>query len=315
MKANLPKSLGNGHLDTILPYLFRPIKIQKYKRERIFTSDDDFLDLDWVKNNNKKLVIISHGLESSSRAQYVQGIAGHFSDNGFDALAWNCRGCSGEVNKSLGYYHSGASYDLDTVIQHVLKNYSYDEICLIGFSMGGNITLKYLGEKSEQISSKIVGACAFSTPVCLRTSSFKLKSGFNKVYTQAFLKSLKQKVKNKTQQLKEHGFDPDLVHKLKNLPEFDDYFTAPINGFKDASDYYDKCSAKFFLKDIRIPTLIVNAKNDPFLSPECFPYDEVKANYFLELDDPKHGGHVGFYTPSKTNVLWSERRALEFILG
>jgi len=157
----------NGHIDTIIPALFRKNHHVKYERFRIITRDDDFLDLDFSINKNKKnskLIILSHGLESSSNANYIKGMIKLFEKNDFDALAWNCRGCSGETNLKEFYYHSGFTQDLDEVINYAQNIDQYSEIYLIGFSMGGNLTLKYLGEKSKHISSKIKRACVFSTP-------------------------------------------------------------------------------------------------------------------------------------------------------
>ena len=310
---NLPSNLGNGHLETLIPYLFRPTKKQFYERERIDTPDNDFLDLDWVKGGHNNLVIISHGLESSSHAKYVQGTADHLRQNGFDILAWNYRGCSGELNRTIKYYHSGASYDLATVVEHVLESTNYKAIYLVGFSLGGNLTLKYLGEESTVLNKKIKAGCVFSTPCYLKTASYELASGFNKIYTQNFVSTLRQKVYDKEELLKESGFDTSVVSQLKDLPAFDDFFTAPLHGFKDADDYYEQCSSKYFLKDIKVPTLIVNAANDPFLSKECYPYEEVKENPYVDLEVPEHGGHVGFYQRSMGNVMWSEARILSFL--
>ncbi len=312
---NLPSNLGNGHIETLIPYLFRPTKTQPYQRERIDTPDDDFLDLDWVKNGNKQLVIVSHGLESSSQAKYVQGVADHLKQHGFDILAWNYRGCSGELNRTIKYYHSGASYDLATVVDHVLKSTHYETIYLVGFSLGGNLTLKYIGEESRKLDKKIKAACAFSTPCYLKTASYELATGFNKLYTQNFVSTLRQKVYDKEEMFKEQGFDTSVVKKLKDLPSFDDFFTAPLQGYKNADDYYEQCSSKHFLKDIKVPTLIVNAANDPFLSKECYPYEEAESNPFVDLEVPEHGGHVGFYQHSKGNVMWSEDRILSFLQG
>lgn len=312
-QSNGPSNLGNGHIETLMPYLFRPIKTQPYERERIDTPDNDFLDLDWVKGGNKNLVIVSHGLESSSHAKYVQGIAGHLKEHSFDILAWNYRGCSGELNRTIKYYHSGASYDLATVVDHVLETTKYESIYLVGFSLGGNLTLKYVGEESLQLSKKIKAACVFSTPCYLKTASYELATGFSKLYTKDFVRTLRQKIYDKEEMFKEHGFDTSVVKKLNDLPSFDNFFTAPLHGFKDADDYYEQCSSKYFLKDIKVPTLIVNAANDPFLSKECYPYDEVEKNPYLELEVPEHGGHVGFYQRSKGNVMWSEERTLSFL--
>ena len=254
-----------------------------------------------------------HGLESSSRAKYVQGIADLLKQNKFDVLAWNYRGCSGELNRTIKYYHSGASYDLATVVEHVLETTAYESICLVGFSLGGNVTLKSVGEESGQISHKIKAVCAFSTPCYLKTASHELATGFNKIYTQNFVSTLRQKVYDKEDMLSEHGFDTSVVNKLKDLPSFDNFFTAPLHGFKDADDYYEQCSSKYFLNDIQVPTLIVNAANDPFLSKECYPYEEADNNPFIDLEVPEHGGHVGFYQRSKGNVMWSEERILRFL--
>lgn len=313
MPQDAPSNLGNGHLETLLPYLFRPVKKQAYQRQRIDTPDGDFLDLDWVKGGHKKLLIISHGLESSAQAQYVQGMADHFQQNEFDVLAWNFRGCSGEVNKTARYYHSGASDDLDVVINHVLSDDTYESIHLIGFSLGGNLTLKYVGERAGQLENKIKAVCVFSTPCYLKTASYELAKGFNRIYTQSFVVSLKKKVHAKRELLEAQGLDLSLIEKMRNLPEFDDLITGPLHGFKDANDYYEQCSSRYFIKGISIPTLIVNAKNDPFLSKECYPYEEVRNNPLVSLEVPDHGGHVGFYQYGKKNVMWSEQRALQFM--
>ncbi len=314
-QSNVPSNLGNGHIETLIPYLFRPTKTQPYERERIDTPDNDFLDLDWVKQGNKRLVIVSHGLESSSHAKYVQGIADHLKQHQFDILAWNYRGCSGELNRTIKYYHSGASYDLSTVIEHVLATSHYESVYLVGFSLGGNLTLKYVGEESRQLSTKIKAVCAFSTPCYLKTASHELAAGFNKIYTQNFVNTLRQKVYDKEGMLQAQGFDTSVVKRLKDLPSFDNFFTAPLHGFKDADDYYEQCSSKYFLKDIQVPTLIVNAANDPFLSKECYPYEEAEQNPYLSLEVPEHGGHVGFYQRARGNVMWSEARILAFLLS
>jgi len=154
--------------------------------------------------------------------------------------------------------------------------------------------------------------CAFSTPCDLRSSSHQLAKGFNKLYTKNFVTLLKKKVLAKAELLKSEGFDIDKVLKQKSLPDFDDVFTAPLHGFKDSDDYYDKCSSSVFLSGIDVPTLLVNALNDPFLSTECYPYQAAELNKKLIFEAPKHGGHVGFYQFSKGNIMWSEKRALLF---
>lgn len=302
-----PWFLFNAHLETIYPSVFRKVKLNGYKREQIKTNDDDFLDIDWLKQGSEKLVVISHGLEGNSHRPYIKGMAKAFFNKGFDVLAWNFRGCGEEMNKTLRFYHSGATDDLLTVINHAIAQ-DYNELFLIGFSLGGNLTLKFLGEGN--VSEKIKRAVTFSVPMELNTSGEKISKPSNWIYSNRFIKSLKQKVKAKSLFKKE--IDITGLDSIKTLREFDDRYTAPLHGFKNALDYYDKCSALHFLKNIKIPTLVVNAKNDPFLSDECFPQD-IK-NEFVNFEFPERGGHVGFAAFNGKNLYWSEQRALDFIL-
>ena len=307
-----PFPFSNGHIDTLIPFIIRKKKLQPYERERLILEDNDFLDLDWVKQGSRELVILSHGLESNSSAKYILGMADMFRKNGFDIVAWNSRGCSGEDNLASHSYHSGMSQDLSSVIKHCLK-LGYKKINLIGFSMGGNITLKYLGEMGNSVSELIHRVCVFSTPINLAHASSRLERGFSKVYTKRFLKTLFEKVKNKKRQFPELNIDIDNITKVTDLKTFDEYFTAPMFGFRNAQDYYSKVSSIKFLKDIQVPTLIVNALNDPFLAEECYPYDEARKNSSITLETPLAGGHCGFYEYNSEGVLWSERRALDFI--
>jgi len=303
-----PPFLFNRHVETIYPALFRKVNLPAYQRERINTSDADFLDLDWLQTNSKKLVVISHGLEGNSHRAYVKGMAHIFFKNGFDILAWNYRGCSGELNRTLPFYHSGATDDLHEVIVHGLKK-GYTEIYLVGFSLGGNLTLKYLGERL--VDTRLIAAVTFSVPLELHSSSLQISKKSNIIYEQRFLKSLKNKVIEKSKHME--GIDVSKIKKTKKLYEFDDYFTAPLHGFKNAIDYYTQCSALHYLKKIQTPTLIVNAKNDPFLSEACFP--SVISGSKLQVEYPDYGGHVGFTAFGQNGVYWSEQRALDFILN
>lgn len=302
-----PKLLFNRHLETIYPSLFRKVNSVIYKRERIITQDDDFLDLDWLKQNSSKLVIISHGLEGNSTRAYIKGMAKAFYNQGYDTLAWNYRGCSEELNKQLRFYHSGATDDLDLVINHSSKN--YDEVYLIGFSLGGNLTLKYLGEKSQLTNTKIKRAVTFSVPMDLHTSCLQISKPYNWIYANRFLKSLKLKIRSKAAIMQ--GISLTGIDQIKTLMDFDEQYTAPIHGFDGALDYYHKSSSVHFLSRIKIPTLIVSAQNDPFLSAECFP--DLGGHSHILFERPTHGGHVGFSRFDKSGLYWSELRALEFI--
>ncbi|MGZ5283994.1 MAG: YheT family hydrolase [Bacteroidia bacterium] len=304
-----------GHMQTILPALFRKLQKPAFKREKTSTADNDFLYTDWLRNGHKKLVILSHGLEGNSYSGYILGMAKMLHDNGFDVLAWNHRMCAGEINIAPRMYHSGNSEDLRNILNHVLHLNIYPEIYLVGFSMGGNITLKYLGEEAENIAAEIKKAVVFSVPVDLGASGKKLAKFSNKIYLNRFLKSLKTKVLQKHKQIPGIFTNIEKLHEVKTFHAFDELFTAPLHGFNSAADYYQKSSSKQFLPQIKIPTLIVNAKNDPFLSQECFPAEEAVNSNYVFLEIPETGGHVGFFENKLNGIYWSEKRALQFIFS
>jgi predicted alpha/beta-fold hydrolase len=305
-----PCFLKNGHVQTIYPVWFRTAPAVAYQRERINTPDNDFLDLDWSVHQNNRLVIISHGLEGNSHRAYVKGMVNAATRNGWDALAWNYRSCSGEPNKKLRSYHNGVVDDLTCVIHHAKTRYAYRQIALVGFSLGGNLNLLYLGScRPDPIVKKAV---VFSVPCDLKGSSEELKKPFNKIYMKRFLHLLHQKIKAKAalfpDQINDKGYKT-----IKDFKGFDDRYTAPIHGFKDAHDYWAKCSSKPHISKIRIPTLIVNAVNDPFLSDSCYPVSEADANPNVRLCMPDSGGHVGFIAFNSNNLYWSEKTAVSFL--
>ena len=304
-----PFFLFNPHLETIFPALLRRVTLTAYTRERITTPDDDFLDLDWLQKDFERVAIISHGLEGSSQRPYVKGMAKALHDNGFDVLAWNFRGCSGEINRQLRFYHSGATDDLHTVIDHVMALRKYKSIFLVGFSLGGNITLKYLGERKA--SAFIRKAAVFSVPMDLQSSCEKISRPANRVYSNRFVSSLKKKIRMKARM--RNDLDTSKLARIKTLTEFDDAYTAPLHGFRDAKDYYSQCSSIRFVNDIKTPTLIINTSNDPFLSQECFPAALLKGHPYVRLEILSRGGHVGFTQFNKNGLYWSEQRALEFL--
>ncbi|MEL7003591.1 MAG: alpha/beta fold hydrolase [Bacteroidota bacterium] len=306
-----PKIYFNGHIETILPALLRKVNEVDYRRERITTKDGDFLDIDWLKNDSKTAVIISHGLEGDSQRPYIKGMARAFSNEEFDVLAWNYRGCSGEMNRKLRFYHSGATDDLQEVVDHALR-LGYERIFLIGFSLGGNITLKYLGEQGSNIHSRINGAVAFSVPLNLHSSCITISQPSNFIYSKRFLINLKDKIRSKAEIMPEE-LDTTKLNEIKTLIAFDDNYTAPIHGFKSAIHYYESCSSLHFLNDIKIPTLVVNALNDPFLSDDCYPEQEMRQHQYVTLETPLRGGHVGFTSFNPEKMYWSELRALAFV--
>ncbi len=304
-----PNVLFNRHLQTIYPAIFRKPSVPNYFRERISTPDDDFLDLDWLKNDNKHLVIISHGLEGNSSRAYVRGMANIFFRNGIDVLCWNYRGCSEEPNLKPHSYHSGATEDLEWVIKHSLTK-GYKLISLIGFSLGGNMNLKYLGETSTAKFPELKSCVVFSVPLNLKSCSIQLHKRSNYLYERRFLKSFFAKIREKSKRLQE--VDKNYLKFVKSVFDFDEYYTAPLSGYRSAIDYYDQCSSKNFIKSIKIPTLVVNALNDPFLGPECSDPNEFLNSSNVWLDLPLHGGHCGF-SLFNNSYFWSELKALEFI--
>ncbi|WP_143961673.1 YheT family hydrolase [Litoribacter populi] len=304
-----PRMLFNGHLQTIVPSIFRKVIELPFERERITTTDGDFLDLDWLRKGSRKLVIISHGLEGNSRRPYMQGMAHQFHRQGYDVLNWNFRGCSEEQNILPIFYNSGATYDLETVVDYAKGN--YDELYLIGFSLGGNLILKYLGEERTRVS-RIKKAVAISVPLHLESSCNQISRGRNLIYSKKFLRTLKEKIIRKAE-VHPKDIDLELLAKVKTLRDFDDVYTGPLHGYDDAHDYYEKCSSLYFLEGIEVPSLILNAVNDPFLSPLCYPKELALKLENVYMEFPKQGGHVGFSPRTRGEIYWSEKRAFEFI--
>ncbi|MCC5920213.1 MAG: alpha/beta fold hydrolase [Cyclobacteriaceae bacterium] len=307
-----PFYLINKHLETIVPSALRKVDRPPYIRERIDTNDQDFLDLDWLRHeNNQKLVVITHGLEGSSDRPYVTGAASLFYKKGYDVLAWNCRSCSGEMNQTSKLYHHGATEDLMQVLEHALRKYQYTDIALVGFSMGGSMSLKLLGEFNSDLPNAIKGGAVFSVPCHLGDSARALKSPQNYIYKKRFLNKLKRKLYLKSELIKEI-VDLNRLTSITDFKEFDDHFTAPLAGFRDGDDFYEKAACMPHLSKINRPILLVNAWNDPMLPESCFPVSIAKSHDHLHFETTEKGGHVGFMLPKSTHT-WAEHRALTFI--
>lgn len=298
-----------GHFQTILPAIFRkPVLGVLPDSLRLDTGDGDFLGMDHYRAGNSRVGIISHGLEGSSRAPYVLGMVSALLVAGWDVIAWNFRSCGGEMNRLPRFYHSGETGDLHRVIQHALGD--YPEVALVGFSLGGNMMLKYLGEDPERVPEGVRAAVAFSVPCDLESSAGRLDRWENRIYTRRFLRSLRAKVQEKARLLP-GIFEAAGAESVSSFREFDDQFTAPVHGFRDALDYWRKSSCRQFLPAISIPTLVANARNDPFLTPKCFPVKEAEENENLSLEMPTDGGHIGFRR--RGGLYWSEGRTVGFL--
>lgn len=298
----------NGHIVTIFPVFFRKQDHPGYERVRIDTPDDDFLDLDFVKSGNKKVVLICHGLEGSAQSHYVLSLSKLLAKNGYDAAAINYRGCSGEMNRQPIMYHSGATYDLHTAIDFLAQQ--YEKIDIVGFSLGGNLTLKYLGENTDKVNKKISKAVAVSVPLDLAKASIQISKWYNWQYDKNFRKHLVAKIKAK------HKVNPEIslaqVQKIKTLYDFDDHYTAPYHGFKNADDYYEQCKSIQFVSSIKHKTLIINALDDPFLPKECYPFELTENHPNVWFAAPRYGGHVGFVEYGK-EFYWIEKQVLRFL--
>ncbi|NKI31431.1 YheT family hydrolase [Croceivirga thetidis] len=305
-----PFPFRNGHFSTIYSGVFRKVNGLTQTRERLHLPDGDFLDLDWSESvlPTKKLVILLHGLEGDAQRHYITGSAKRLNLKNYDACAVNFRGCSGEPNLLYRSYHSGATEDLIAVITHVLETKAYDSIYLKGYSLGGNLIMKYLGEGNE-IPKEIKAAVTVSVPCDLKDACDQLLQSKNVLYSARFKKHLLGKLRLKQKQFPER-ITEEKIKGIVTLKDFDDAYTATAHGYKDAYDYYEKCSCQQFLMSINIPSLILNAKNDSFLGSKCYPYHEAEYNPKLHLEVPAFGGHVGFW--GKKNISYSESRALEF---
>jgi len=301
----------NGHFSTIYSAKLRPIPKLLQERERVLLPDGDFLDVDWSYSEKKtrKVAILLHGLEGNAQRVYIKGQGNVLIENGWDVAAMNHRGCSGEDNMLYESYNSGRTYDLEAVVDYILLKDQYDEISLIGFSLGGNLVLKYLGEQNS-IPKEIKKGVAISAPLNLKGSLEELVKLENWIYNSVFVKDLRKKYKRKMPKFPEM-MNIDEYKEITTLLAFDNLYTAPAHGFMDANDYYEKSSSLPFLPNIKTPVLVLNAKNDSFLSLDCYPYEVASSSKDIFLETPEFGGHVGFHRNNKR--YYSEQRALEFI--
>lgn len=313
-KYSAPKLFQNGHIQTIYPVLFRKVEGVEAQRVRIDTTDDDFIDIDVSQNGSDHVVILSHGLEGSSNAPYVKGMTRKLGKFGFDVIAWNYRSCSGVMNRQRWFYNASDYGDLESVINWAIRM-GYKKVSLIGFSIGGNLTAYYLGDKGANVPSELVSAMVISAPIDIAEATENVTNWhFGKVYTESFLTTMRKKVVQKHQLMGLPDIDIEAIKKVKTFKEFDNLYTAIVNNFDSADDYYEFASAKRHLHKIKVPTLILNAANDPFLGENCYPEKIARNNPNLFLEVPNWGGHVGFVCFKDENY-WSERRARQFLQG
>ncbi len=301
-----------GHVQSIYPSFFRKVEIP-YERERLELEDGDFLDLDWYRKGSRKLVVVTHGLEGNSHRPYVTALLKLFGEHGFDGLGWNCRSCSGEMNRLPRFYHHGDSEDLRKVVEYAISK-GYEEVFLSGSSMGGSLTLRLLAEFPERLPKEVTGAFVGSVPLDVYDASQELDKPYKRFYLKRFLRKLGEKLKVKEAMFPDNPLlNCDGYHRVKNFVDFDNRFTAPLHGYADAFDFYKKASTKPLLDRIRVPVMIVQALNDPFLGKECYNTGDAN-NPNVHFVVTKSGGHVGFMEAGEL-YTWTERKALAFYRG
>ncbi|MGH8579743.1 MAG: hydrolase [Gammaproteobacteria bacterium] len=298
--------LTSPHAQTILAAFIRCRACVQLTRERLELPDGDFLDLDWTPHAPGPLVLVFHGLEGSNHSRYAMRALEVIHRHGWQGAIMYFRGCSGEINRLARSYHSGDTADMRFLFQYLKHRYPERVLAAIGFSLGGNALLKYLGEAGN--ASLLSSATAVSVPFELDKAARKLEAGSSRIYQWYLLRKLRAKAKAKG--LASRGE----LKRLKTFRQFDDRITAPLHGFEGVDDYYRRASCRQYLQGVAIPTLILHAKDDPFLPPEAIPSpEEVSETVHLEISP--QGGHVGFVsgkTPLRPH-FWLESRILDFL--
>jgi predicted alpha/beta-fold hydrolase len=311
-----PWWLPGGHAQTIYASLFAPRPRPAYRRERWETPDGDFVDLDWLAEDvtGKPLVVLFHGLEGSSRSHYAAALMAAVRASGWRGVVVNFRGCSGEPNRLPRAYHSGDAQEIDWILRRLRERNDGAPLFAAGASLGGNALLKWLGERGTAARGVVNGAAAVSAPLDLMTSGDALGKGFNLFYARHFLVTLKPKA------LAKHArhpglLDPARIRAARTLRAFDDVVTAPLHGFRDTDDYWTRASSKPGLAEIRVPTLVINAKNDPFLPHAALPAPH-EVGPAVTLEQPEEGGHCAFVgSPFPGTLDWLPHRILRFFSG
>ena len=307
-----PGWLPGGHLQTIYPALMLARPDLHFRRERWTTPDEDFIDLDFIDGNpDAPLVILFHGLEGSSSSHYARALMAALQQRGWSGVVPHFRGCSGELNRAPRFYHSGDAGEIDWILRRLRLQFPTKTMFAAGVSLGGNALLRWLGESQHQ-AEFIRAACAVSAPLDLAAGGAALSRGLNMLYTRMFLNTLKPKCLHKLAQFP-GLFNRQQLLAASNLYEFDNVVTAPLHGYRDTNDYWHRASARHILHDITVPTLILNARNDPFLPGRHLP---VSAADCVTLDYPLHGGHVGFATGKLPGSLqWLPEKILHYFDG
>ena len=312
-----PFWLPGGNLQTIYPYLIKPVTSIHYRRERWELEDGDFIDVDWLDGPiHAPLVVLFHGLEGNSKSHYVLSLMDTLQKKNWRGAVIHFRGCSGLPNRLPRAYHAGDSDEINWMLHRIFWQGklldSETPLYTIGVSLGGNALLKWLGEQDEKASQIITAAAAISVPLDLSAAGAALVKGFNQFYTRHFLSTLKHKMKEKLDRFPDL-LDAQAIAACKTLYEFDNLATAPLHGFCNTEDYWEQSSSKPWLKHIRVPTLVINARNDPFMPPSALPTQE-EVSPAVTLAFPKEGGHAGFIqAPFPGKLSWLPNTIFNFL--
>lgn len=299
--------LAGAHLQTVWPTLFRRIPSNTLTRERVELPDDDFIDLDWTPPQDGPLILILHGLEGCSQSAYAAGLLNALHHNGMQGVLMHFRGCSGEPNRQLHSYHAGETGDMAFIVNQLKARFPDRKFAAVGFSLGGNALLKWLGESNAE--NPLACAAAVSVPFDLDACARRLENGLSRAYLGYLLRKM---VRSARRKIDWHNYPVDkaFLDSVKSIRIFDDKVTAPLHGFIGVDDYYQRSSSRNYLSDIHQPTLILQAKDDPFMTPSVLPDDhELSPHVRLELS--AQGGHVGFI--DETGNYWLEQRIIEWL--
>jgi predicted alpha/beta-fold hydrolase len=315
MDYRAPRWLLGGHLQTIYAAKCIVKPQVAYRRERWNTPDGDFIDIDFIDGKaDQPLLVLFHGLEGSSDSHYARSLMSHLAALGWSGAVPHFRGCSGEPNHAPRFYHSGDAEEVDWILRRIAANRPlapFGKLYAAGASLGGNALLRWLGESQHQ-ADFVDAACAISAPLDLAGGGAALSRGMNMVYTKVFLQTLKPKCLQKLKQFP-GLFERNTMLNARNLYEFDNIVTAPLHGYRNTDDYWDRASAKHVLDDITVPTLVLNAQNDPFLPAHHLPRT---ASRHVTLEYPLDGGHVGFAVGAFPGAInWLPTRITRFLNG
>ncbi len=316
LQYSAPIWLPGGNAQTIYPYLLKTKKLINYRRQRWELDDGDFIDIDWMDGKKEMpLVVFFHGLEGDSDSHYVLSMMSELKSLGWHGAVIHFRGCSGEPNRLQRAYHAGDSEEINWMLQRIHQQCALSDniqpLFIVAVSLGGNALLKWLGEQGDSAQQIVAAAVTISVPLDLVAAGLALDTGFNKFYARHFLSTLKQKALQKL----EHFpglFDAHAIRTCNTIYQFDNLVTAPLHGFRNTDEYWQKSSSKPWLKHIQVPTLVINARNDPFMPATALPtQDEVSTAVTLEF--PTEGGHAGFMQePFPGKLTWLPEMVLGF---